>query len=227
MNPFKKIGSVAAGVMLAVVSLFSVAFFVPPAPVRADPITLGALLGLVGGVFGIDFFSCSFNILFYCDSGGNVVGSYTAKGGDPCSSAPNACGQTNVGTLVCNGGSGGTAFGDSLVNRSSCSGTVDCNATPPPDSSCPVVTIPPGTGFYPDPSTVGRNGTTTLYWQTTKAKTCTIAGDNGFTHSGGASGSVTSNALTQTTTFTLTCNDGGPATSASIRVIVNARYKEI
>jgi len=126
-----------------------------------------------------------------------------------CSSPANACGQTAVGTF----------------DPSSAS----CNAATPSNSSCPAPGIPPGSGFSATPSTIGPNQTTTLNWSATNSTSCTITGDNGFSHTGGASGSVTTGTLTQTTTFTLVCEDGtgGPSASRTVKVIIDPHYQEI
>lgn len=128
----------------------------------------------------------------------------------PCTSAPNACGQTSTGTIV-NG---------------------SCNATPPSNASCPQPRI---LTFYPTPSTIGPAGSgspsagkSTLTWQTNNTTSCSITGDNGFSANGGSSGSVQVSGLTQTTTFTLTCANGagGPKLSRSVKVIIDPHYKE-
>ena len=175
-----------------------------------------AVVVLTGGIgLGVllvaDSASCSINIYWGCSSGGGGGGS-TATVGASCSSAPNACGMTNIGTIVQTG-----------------AGTGSCNATPPPDSSCPVPTLPSGTGFYASPSTIGPGDSTTLHWNAENATTCTITGDNGFSYTGDTSGSIPTGMLAQTTTFTLTCSDGatGPSASASIKVLIDPHYQEI
>lgn len=195
---------------LGLVSLFSVALFTPPQTSRADPLILG---GILGGVLGIDFFSCGFNILFFCDSsgGGNVVGSNNGGNGivqNPCTSAANACGQTNNGYFGSDG--------------------VTCSATPPPNSSCPAPVID-ASSFSASPSTVGVNESSTLTWNVSDATSCTITGDNGFSSTGGNSGSISTGNLPQTTIFTLTCQDGdgGPTASGSVKVIIAPHWKEI
>lgn len=114
-----------------------------------------------------------------------------------------------------------------------------CDASPPSNASCPAPIINPDKGFYADPTlvTVGKNpdgtaqsGQTTLYWNTSNTTSCTIAGDNGFSYaSTDQSGNAAATGLTQTTVFTLTCEDGagGPTASKSIKVIVNPTYKEL
>lgn len=168
---------------------------------------------LLAGANAID---CHINIFYGCsDNGGGGGGgaSQTVTVGATCTSAPNSCGMTNLGTIVNNG-----------------NGTGSCNAAVPSDSECPAPQISQG-GFYANPSTVGVNGQTTLYWSSSNATACTISGDNGFSYAGGgASGSAPTGVLSQTTTFTLTCQDGGkdgPTTSATTRVIISPHYKEI
>lgn len=105
-----------------------------------------------------------------------------------------------------------------------------CNATVPSESEC----SPPVIGandFYAKPNLIGPNKSTTLYWDipdATDATECTVTGDNGFTSSGTGTGLAATGVLTQTTMFTLSChNGGGPSSTASIRVIVDPKYKEI
>ena len=191
--------------------LISTAFFAPPLQSRAEPTILATLIGGVASLFGVDFFSCSFNILFYCDSSGNVIGS---DGGgsviqDACTSAPNSCGQTNTGFLSGNGSV--------------------CSATPPPNSTCPTPSIGGG-DFYAQPSIIGVGMSSTLHWTASNATACTITSDNGFTPmTAGSSGSVSTGSITASGTYTLTCKngDGGPQGSASIRVVVDPNFKEI
>jgi hypothetical protein len=132
-----------------------------------------------------------------------------------CTSAPNACGQTNSGTI-----SGGV-----------------CSASTPSNSSCPAPTVN-NPGFYAQPSVLpgssptggAPNSGTTLFWDTTNTTDCTITGDNGFSFSSTQSkGSVGTGTLLQTTTFTLLCEDGvgGPTITRSLKVLVDPHYKEI
>ncbi|MEK7109225.1 MAG: hypothetical protein AAB919_02205 [Patescibacteria group bacterium] len=192
--------------------------------ILAGPI-IGALIGCAVG-------------LWCFQNGDGSPGEVAIRLNDPCTSAPNACGQTNTGFVIQTCVDGPTPDPDEGVGSFAGPGlsagggqicTPSCNATTPPDSQCPPPVIPPTTGFYADPTTVGRNGTTTLHWEATDASDCAIAGDDGFAHSGGGSGSVSSNPLVQTTTFTLTCtnSEDGPSVSDSVRVIINPRYKEI
>jgi len=152
----------------------------------------------------------------FCGGGGGGGGGgapATVQNNDPCTSEANACGMTNMGFYV----------GDDNT------GTATCNATPPPNSSCPPPTIAQGGGFYATPSTVGTGGQATLHWNASNATGCSVSGDNGFSYSGDTSGSISTGALSQTTLFTLTCQNGagGSSTSASVRVIVDPQYKEI
>ncbi|MDE2071305.1 MAG: hypothetical protein KGI70_01055 [Patescibacteria group bacterium] len=118
--------------------------------------------------------------------------------------------MTNLGSVVNNG-----------------NGTGSCNATPPPNSACPPPVI--GRNFYASPAPVGPGMSTTLTWSAANASACKIDGDNGFSNVGGSSGSVSTGPLASTTTFTLTCQNGGggPETSASVRVAVDPHYQEI
>lgn len=194
-------------------------------------ILITAIFTVLAGVIVGGLIACAVGLI--CSSGGGggggggVVGGQTVSQGDPCSSAANACGQTNVGTYVSNNNCATNPDG-SLVDPN-CTPTASCNATVPDNTSCPAPSINGQNGFYAQPSTIGLNSQTTLNWNSSNTTDCSLSGDNGYTYSGGASGSVTVSNLTQTTTFTLTCQDGigGPTASKSIRVIVDPHYKEI
>ena len=163
-----------------------------------------------GAGFGI---GCAVGL--FCGGGSNDSSGApaTVQNNDPCTSGANACGMTNMGFYV----------GDNNT------GTAACNATVPPNSSCPPPTIAQGGGFYATPSTVGPNGQATLHWNASNSTSCSLTGDNGFSYSGDTSGSISTGALAQTTLFTLTCENGagGSSTSASIRVTVDPQYKEM
>lgn len=171
-----------------------------------------AVVGILTGGIGLlilDAVTCDFNVIFGCGGGGGGGGS--AKVNDPCSSGPNACGQTNTGFIVDSGGGHGS-----------------CNATPPSNASCPAPIIA-ANGFTASPTTIGLNDTTTLTWSSSNTTSCSIAGDNGFTSTGSSSGSVVTTPLAETTVFTLTCEDGdgGPVTSRSVKVIIDPHFIEI
>lgn len=120
--------------------------------------------------------------------------------------------MTNNGTIVDVGGGNG-----------------QCNADVPPNSACPPPVIAQGGGFYASPATIGPGGQTTLHWNASNSTSCSISGDNGFAYSGTTSGSISTGVLSQTTLFTITCENGagGSSSSASTRVIVDPQYKEI
>ena len=198
----------------AIVSVVVVAVFT----VIAGPIA-GYGVGCVIGLF--------------CGSGSGGSTSYQQVAvNTPCTSAPNACNMTNIGSIVqtaCTGDDGEpsrASEGPQALGGGSC-GT--CNATPPPDSACPAPAIESGPGFYANPAKVSSGGQSTLIWNAANATACSISGDNGFSYSGDTSGSVPTGALSQTTTFTLVCNNGdeGSSASASLRVILDPRYQEI
>jgi len=211
MQP-KSTFSKSVGAALLSIMLISSALMAPPLQSRAEPTILSILIGGVLGSLGIDFFSCGFNILFYCDEGGNVVGS--SNGGssgvqNPCTSPANACGQTNTGFL-------------------SSDGSV-CSASAPSNSSCPNPSI--GTNdFYAQPNIIGPNMSSTLHWTATNATECSITSNNGFSQTGlPTSGSQSTGPISATATFNLSCQngDGGPQSSASVKVIVDPHFMEI
>jgi hypothetical protein len=168
------------------------------------------------GLLILDAITCDFNVVFSggCGSAGpsgGGGGSVTVN--DPCTSAPNSCGMTNTGFLA------NSQSGSQLV----------CTASIPSDSECEPPTIA-AEDFYADPTILGLNMSSTLYWNVSGSDSteCTVTGTNGLSYSGEASGSVATGNLAQTTTFTLRCQNGsGPESSASIRVIVDPRYREI
>lgn len=202
----KKIGAACI-----TVTLLSTAMFAPPQQVKAEPTLLAALIGGVAGLFGVDFFSCGFNILFYCDESGAVVGSQGGGGTvviqDPCTSPANACGQTNTG------------FYDE--DHTICSADAPANSTCPP----PVIDTD---DFYANPAIIGINMSSTLNWSSANATGCSLSG-GGISTDVGTSGSMSTGAITQTTSYTLSCEngDGGPTSSQTVRVVVDPNYREI
>lgn len=184
-------------------------------------LVIGITAFLTGGIglLILDAITCDFNVIFSsgCGSSGYSGGTASDPTGQICTSAPNACGMTNNGTLVLANLEG--VSGDLLV----------CNADVPPNSLCAPPEIA-ADDFYADPAIIGINMSSTLHWDLSgpDTVTCTISGTNGFSYSGGESGSVSTGNLAATATFTLTCRDGaGPEGSSSVRVVVDPRYKEI
>ena len=162
------------------------------------------------------------------DSSGNII--YTGESGTPVTVSPttvSSCNATPPPDSQCSCSSPANACGQTAIGSYDPNGT-SCNAATPPNNSCPPPVIA-ASGFSATPSTIGPNQTTTLNWNTTNSTSCTITGDNGFSQTGGASGSITTGALTQTTTFTLVCEDGtgGPTASRTIKVIIDPHYQEI
>jgi hypothetical protein len=154
--------------------------------------------------------------LYGCGGGGGGGGGQQVQVGASCSSAPNACNQTNLGTVVNNGNDTGS-----------------CSATPPPNSNCPAPTIQTGNagnGFYATPSTLGPGGSATLTWDAANATDCVIKSDNGFSsNSLSYHGSLSVGPVSQTTTYTLTCEDGSGGTqgSAVLKILIDPHYKEL
>lgn len=169
------------------------------------------------GLLILDAVTCDFNVVFSggCGSagGGGGGGGGNVTVNDPCTSAANSCGMTNTG----------------FITNSEGSSQLVCTASVPSDSECEPPTIS-ADDFYADPTILGINMSSMLHWDVsgTDSTECTISGTNGLSHSGDASGSVSTGNLAQTATFTLSCQNGsGPESSASIRVIVDPRYQEI
>jgi hypothetical protein len=106
-----------------------------------------------------------------------------------------------------------------------------CNVTAPLDSACPppvIITDTNGGGgtdpnFTTTPRIVGKGGSSTISWDIPNATACTLTG-NGVNVVAGPKGSASSGILNSTKVFTLTCENGGGATSprvsADIKVIV-------
>jgi hypothetical protein len=67
---------------------------------------------------------------------------------------------------------------------------------------------------------VSNGGSSTVTWSTTNATSCTASG--GWSGSRATSGSVSTGALSATTTFTLNCSGAGGSTSKSATVTVSA-----
>jgi hypothetical protein len=107
---------------------------------------------------------------------------------------------TTTYTLVCTGAGG---------NSPTRNATVTVTSTPPP---APTVDLSAGAASVP------VNGTTSLSWSSSNATSCTASG--GWTGSKGTSGTETTSALANTTTFTLTCNGAGGTASDSVTVSV-------
>ncbi len=71
-NTHKKIAG--AFFMLCLVFVFMAAPF--NAPAKADPISIIiAIVVAVTAAVVVDYFDCGFNIFFYCDANGNIIGS--------------------------------------------------------------------------------------------------------------------------------------------------------
>ena len=189
----------------------AVVFFVAAAVIAAfAPISITLLFGgMLSGtaIFGAATTGVACASGLICDNSKQSGGGSGGAAAQACSSTANSCGQTNSGFIV--GGS--------------------CNATPPQNSACPSPNIPATNGFYPTPLIIGSGNSSTLTWNAANATACTITGDNGFSHSGTASGSVSTGALSVSTTFTLICSNGagGPQISKSVKIIVDPLYKEI
>lgn len=143
------------------------------------------------------------------NSGGSQNGG-SSPANKTCTSAPNptclSANITNTGTLV-----GGV-----------------CNATVPPDSSCPAPVIS-NTGFYAQPALIKSGEQTTLYWNVSNATACALSGGSLGTLLGlGLTGNHLTGSITQKTTYTLTCQQGsgsGPKTSSSVTVNLVPQYQ--
>lgn len=182
---------------------------------------------------GIGHYDCPSG--YTCTSPGGLNGCTSGNPTNACYKLDSSGGYATNGGTCSSGGSGaddcGGSWNPTYVTEDAAG---VCDADTPPNSQCPAPVIGEN-GFYADPSIIGGarlvngQGQTTLHWQASNSTACSISGDNGFSASGDASGEATATGLTQTTTFTLTCQDGdgGPTGKRSIRVIVDPKYREI
>jgi hypothetical protein len=163
--------------------------------------------------------------------GAEAVGGKQIKGGGAIPTA-NGNGSPLGGT---NGGvsGGGVPQACQSAAANSCgmhgNGFLDansnCNATPPPDSACPAPSIG---SFYANPARVQKNATSILYWSVTQATRCALSGGGLSLSSLGITGQQPTNAITDSTDFTLTCQEGsGPSSSQSTNVGLIPSYQEI
>jgi hypothetical protein len=96
------------------------------------------------------------------------------------------------------------------------SGTYALDVTPAP--------APPAVTFSADESSVSSGGTVHLVWTTQSATSCTGSGGGWtgtYTGAQAASDSVSSPAITQATTFTLTCMGPGGSTAKTVSIAVS------
>ena len=124
-----------------------------------------------------------------------VANSCVANQNAACTSAANACGQTNQGTVQCNG---------------------SCSATPPSNATCPpVVHI-----FPPVPSTINQGQSSNLSWASSGAVSCTSTG--GFSTNNRTSGNARVSPLT-TTSYQIYCDSSSGTRGYSNIVTVTVR----
>lgn len=199
---------------------------------------VGLFTILAGGIVG-GLLACAVGLICSTGGGGGGGGAPVTLQPNQCTSTPNSCGQATIGTVTYSCPPGYTAASDPSTCLSTSGGsdqagatvaaTASCNATQPDNTQCPAPSIA-ANGFTASPTTIGTNGTSTLTWQSSNTTSCTVSGDNGFiSGGGGSSGWVSTPALTKTTVFTLTCEDGsgGPTASRSVKVVVDPHYQEI
>ncbi|MFZ2167897.1 MAG: hypothetical protein WAV50_03455 [Minisyncoccia bacterium] len=116
-----------------------------------------------------------------CSEVKGVGGSCVANEGAACVSAPNSCGQTNSGTILCNG---------------------SCSAPAPSSSSCPAL---PTAVLSANPLVIDKGQTSKLTWNSTNATSCTAAG--GFATGGAPTNAVgVSVSPLATSVYQITCS---------------------
>ena len=125
-----------------------------------------------------------------CTASGAWIDARSVSGSETVS--PNV---TSTYTLTCTG-DGGTA-----------SESVTITVNTPPAAVAPTVTL------SATPSTVSRGGTITLNWSSTDANSCTASGNWSGTKPIAGSESI---AISNSVTFTLTCNGEGGSASSSV-----------
>jgi hypothetical protein len=131
-----------------------------------------------------------------CTASGGWSGTKATSGNQ----STGALSATTMFTLACTG-SGGTAQRSVTVTVSS-------------GPAAPTVTL------NANPTAVNVNGTSTLTWSSTNATSCTASG--GWTGSKSTSGTETTGALSNTTSYTLSCTGAGGNAQQSVTVTVNA-----
>jgi hypothetical protein len=80
----------------------------------------------------------------------------------------------------------------------------------------------PTVNLTASPTSIASGGTSTLSWTSSNAASCTAAG--GWSGPKGLTGSVTTSALTVSTSYSLTCTGTGGSASASATVTVGTTY---
>lgn len=86
-------------------------------------------------------------------------------------------------------------------------------------TACPMLASDPTLTLSADPTNVIRGSASMLTWSSTDATSCEASG--AWTGSKSLSGSVSTGALTTTSTFTLTCKGDGGSTARSVTVNVS------
>ena len=129
----------------------------------------------------------------YCsaDGGRCRLTACTDNANQTCTSPANSCGQTSSARYNCDG---------------------VCNAGTPPDSSCPnpEITIsargPNGSQF------VNQGSACTIRWSTTNSTSCTLTGPGVSVT--GTSGQIDTPPIQQTTTYSISCQNGTVVTAS-------------
>ncbi len=138
-------------------------------------------------------------------------------------------GTTVEGKIVAGGSSGSTAPISGTFSFSASPGTtyfVNVLAQPasPATAGTYALTVMPAptVTLTPSVTSVASGGTVTLTWSTQNATSCTASGGSGWSGNESPSGgTVTTSALTATTTFSLNCTGGGGTGSASTTVTID------
>lgn len=102
-----------------------------------------------------------------------------------------------------------------------------CDDKPRKHSSQEVVDIPiqnPTVSLSANPSSVSYNGSSTIYWNSSNATSCNASGgSSGWAGGKSLSGTFYTGALTNTTTYYITCsNSAGSSTSQSVTIGVGS-----
>ena len=167
----------------------------PPTPAPTLALTASPSAIVQGGSSTLNWTSTNATS---CVASGDWSGTKATSGSEATGALSNV--RTYSYTLTCTG-AGGTASQTAMVVVS---------ATPP----VPTVTI------SATPSQVAQGGNATLNWSSTNATSCTASG--GWSGTKATSGTQATAALTQTTSFVLTCSGAGGSASNTATVSVTA-----
>lgn len=171
-------------------------------------------------------YSCEGQNSIYCPSSTQEPRTKTCESYEQCVTDSRRC----VAQLSCPGRCTNGCFstdnnGDGYLDcraycKTECAPYGGCSSIDSQGGVCNVVEdAPPTITFFVNPSTIESNGSTTLYWNTTNATSCSAGG--GWSGGKSTSGNQTISNLTSSTSFSLSCTGPGGDNSVSAGVTVN------